>query len=376
MTARFPRFDASNHCIIATEGQSTVVAPSGKVGSYGGLALGGYLDAAIDRTPESVILDLSLLEVMGATGMVAICNAEQRLADLGLQLVVRSNSVVISDLLTKPATAQAPVTENVRPGHGDLGPEGLSNLTDSPLHGAAGLTSSDPRVLTALPADSRVVDDALQLAVELTLSRMNSADGVSVSLMRHGALSTVAATDQTVMDMDADQYANREGPCVDASLNGHWFHAESLLHEGRWPSFTPRALELGIRAILSSPLKVDETPIGALNIYSRRPGAFATDDQRDAALFARKVSVILADAHAGIRDSLTALRYQEALRSREVITLATGVLMEREGIDEDDAFTALLRLSLQNDESLRARAKTTALSSTQHELGTASGSDG
>jgi hypothetical protein len=57
-----------------------------------------------------------------------------------------------------------------------------------------------------------VIDGALGLVVELTLSCIGGADGVSVSLLRHGVLSTVAASDQTIMAMDADQYATGEGP--------------------------------------------------------------------------------------------------------------------------------------------------------------------
>ena len=48
-----------------------------------------------------------------------------------------------------------------------------------------------------------------------------------------------------------------------------------------------------------------------------------------------------------------ASRYKEALHSRNIITLATGIIMEREGIDEDEAFTALLRLSLNHRDALR-----------------------
>ena len=78
--------------------------------------------------------------------------------------------------------------------------------------------------------------------VELSArTSVNGADGVSVSLLRHGELMTVAASDETIMEMDTEQYATGEGPCVDASLRGRWFHAESLDIETRWPSFTPRA---------------------------------------------------------------------------------------------------------------------------------------
>ena len=58
---------------------------------------------------------------------------------------------------------------------------------------------------------------ALRLAVER--ATVGGADGVSVSLRRHG-LAPVAASDQTISDMDANQYATGEGgPCVDASVD-------------------------------------------------------------------------------------------------------------------------------------------------------------
>src|SRR6185312_16538081 len=105
-------------------------------------------------------------------------------------------------------------------------------------------------------------------------------------LFRYNALTTVASSDQTILDMDAEQYATGEGPCVDASVSGHWLHAESLDTETRWPSFTPRARGLGIEAILSLPLRTFEKPVGALNVYSRTANAFETKDQATAAAFA------------------------------------------------------------------------------------------
>jgi transcriptional regulator with GAF, ATPase, and Fis domain len=229
--------------------------------------------------------------------------------------------------------------------------------------------------MTAMPSDPDVIDGALRLVVELARVLVEGADGVSVSLQRHGRLSTVAASDQTILKMDADQYSTGEGPCVDASILGHRFHAESLDTETRWPTFTPQARGLGINAILSSPLKAFEEPVGALNIYSRTPRAFDSKAQAAAAVFAKKASVILSDAGAGMRDTQMAYRYQEALRSRKAITLATGVLMEREGVDEDEAFTDLLRLSLYHGDPLRKEAEVVVRSARQPPLEPETGHD-
>jgi GAF domain-containing protein len=224
--------------------------------------------------------------------------------------------------------------------------------------------------MTALPADPDVIDGALRLIVELARLSIQGADGVSVSLLRHGVLSTVAASDQTIMAMDADQYSTGQGPCVDASIKGHWFHSESLDTETRWPAFTPQARGLGIKAILSSPLRAFEKPVGALNIYSRTAESFEVRDQESAAVFAQQASVILSDARAGVSDTQMAIRFQEALRSREVITLAKGIVMGREGIDDESAFKALLRSALDQGLPLRDRAEAMVLSIEQPDLGT------
>ena len=209
----------------------------------------------------------------------------------------------------------------------------------------------------AIPIDSDLIDGALRLVVELARDTVGGADGVSVSLRRHGRLSTVAASDQTVLDMDAQQYATGEGPCVQASIEGRWYLTESLEHEERWPEFTPRARALGINAILSTPLVTLHRPVGALNIYSRTPSAFAARDQKLAAKFATEASAILADSGVDVSDDERSERIQRALRSRELIAQAQGVIMERHGITEHDAYKALRIYSQRTGRSLRARAQ-------------------
>ena len=366
---------SSFEVITTTDGQSTVLALRGRVEHGAAFELGALLDSVIERNPDELVLDLSELEFVGAAGMVAISNAEKRLSELGRALIVRSPSVLVNRLLDMMETAEESRRELALPGHGHLGPEEQDAPSPARREPLPNLSSSDPRRVTALPAHPDVVDGALRLVVELARAFVGGADGVSVSLLRHGVLSTVAASDHTILAMDADQYATGEGPCVDASLRGHWFHAESLETETRWPSFTPRARALGIKAIMSSPLKAFEQPIGALNVYSRTAEGFEIQDQQSAAVFARKASVILSDAGAGISETELAARYKEALHSRKIITLATGIVMEREGINEEEAFSALLRLSLYHGELLRDRAHKTVLSARQPEFGPGTDSD-
>ena len=247
------------------EGRDAVVSLRGRVDDVAAFELATVLDAAVGRQPASMVLELADLIFIGPAGLLVIANAERRLAASGVALTIRSPSVLVNHLLGMVEEARPTAT----PGSGHLGPEQLDGTEVVSQRFGSSLSTRDLRRVAGMPTDPDVVDGALSLVVELALTSIGDADGVSVSLLRHGVLSTVAASDQTIMAMDADQYATSEGPCVDASVKGHWFHAESLDTETRWPAFTPRARALGIKAILSSPLRAFDQPVGALNIYSR-----------------------------------------------------------------------------------------------------------
>jgi hypothetical protein len=76
--------------------------------------------------------------------------------------------------------------------------EGLVRTADAVYRSKeapCGFGTKDLRRVTAMPTDPDVIDGALRLVVELARSTIAAADGVSVSLMRQGVLSTVAASD-------------------------------------------------------------------------------------------------------------------------------------------------------------------------------------
>jgi anti-anti-sigma regulatory factor len=355
--------------VTTVEGVDTVLALRGRVENGASFELGAILQATIDEHPTSIVLDISKLDFIGPAGLVAIDNAERRMTTLGYALTIRSPSGVLDhlhkvmespnvgpSLLGNITGAQQPRTFAAGSQPLQLGAEEATG-PHYPLGHDSPPFDDDVRKVVAIPAHPDVVDGALHLIVDLALARVQGADGVSVSLLRHGRLATVAASDQTIMDMDTNQYVTGEGPCIDASVQGHWFHAASLVAEKRWPAFTPRAINLGIHSILSSPLRAFAAPIGALNIYSRSDSAFDAEAEATAAVFAQRASVILSDAGAGVSDGQLAARFHEALQSRQSIAMALGVIIEREGVDEMTAFGDLLRLSLYNGMPMRAQAE-------------------
>jgi len=103
----------------------------------------------------------------------------------------------------------------------------------------------------------------------------------------------------------------------------------------RWPGFGAAALDCGVHSMLCAPLWVDEQCFGTLTLFSAEPAAFSQQDIRLLELF---TALALAEAQR-------AEQLREAIRSRDLIGQAKGILMERERIDDKTAFGRLVRAS-------------------------------
>lgn len=201
---------------------------------------------------------------------------------------------------------------------------------------------------------SGLVDAALRLVTSLASVTVRGADGVSITLERHGQMTTVAASDDTVRRMDVHQYATGEGPCLAAAAEGRPLHSESLADEERWPVFVPRAIDEGIASILSTPLLVSALSVGALNMYSRTGWAFGPFERDVAALFATHASDILGEVAEVDEDQ--GVRISAALTSRDIISMAQGVHMSRLGLSADAAAAELYRSARSKEITVRAEA--------------------
>jgi anti-anti-sigma factor len=337
------------------DGQA-VLALRGEVDAFTAPEFGAFFETMIDRGHRTVMLDLVGLRFMDASGLAVIALGADRLEVLGGTLTIRTPTALIRQMLDITGFARLVMLGDRESDYREVRSERTRSTRDTQPPDSFPLSQS-VRQFTTVHSDDEVIDGALRLAVTLAHAVVGGADGVSVSLRRRGTLSTVAATDQTISAMDATQYETGEGPCVDASTVGQWFLTQALESETRWPSFTPRARDLGIQAILSSPLLVQSRPVGALNIYSRRTQAFTAQDQELAATFATETATILSEAETHMTDEHLSVRFLGALRAREVIAQAQGVLMEREGLAENDAYSALRRFSRQNGRPLQERAE-------------------
>src|SRR5687767_9632385 len=71
--------------------------------------------------------------------------------------------------------------------------------------------------LSTLLLGEETLHDILQRIVDLACASVPGCSHCGVSLLSEGRVTTAAATDGTTLQLDGAQYANGEGPCLEAA---------------------------------------------------------------------------------------------------------------------------------------------------------------
>lgn len=319
----------------------------GSLDAVGGARLRMTLEHVVGEGASSVTLDLADVDHMDASGGRAVAFLASQVEAAGPRMTVRDASAHVQHVLHASAFDQLIDFTNAQETAG--APDELSELE---------------RGLAREVNPFAVADAALRLVTSLAQATVAGADGVSVSLRRHGGFVTVAASDDRIAQMDRDQYATGQGPCLAAATTGLPVRVDQLARETRWPEFVPRALRGGISSILSSPLLAPTGPVGALNMYSRKERGFGRTSRELAALFAEQASGILVEAIDRSTSPDGATRLQEALRSRSTIAQAQGILMARSGLSAELAYARLKLDARRLERSVREVSEETVASAT------------
>jgi GAF domain-containing protein len=208
---------------------------------------------------------------------------------------------------------------------------------------------SDPALplgdLARLVVTEDPLDSTLHRVAVLATKEIAGCAMAGITLMRDGKPVTAAFTDSIAPEIDTAQYETGAGPCLQAFETNRMLRIDDTRTDTRWPEFARAAAEHGVLSTLSLPLVVGANALGALNLYSRAPNTFESDDS--SMVFALQASVVLANAQAFWAAQHLAEQLENALTSRAVIEQAKGVLLARTGCSLDEAFD-LLRAASQN----------------------------
>jgi diguanylate cyclase (GGDEF)-like protein len=108
----------------------------------------------------------------------------------------------------------------------------------------------------------------------------------------------VAASDGSALRFEELQTALDEGPCVEAYQSGEAVSIADLHTETRFPGFVAAALEAGLVAVFTFPLRQGDRRLGALDLYRNSPGLLSDDAMVVAQTLADVVSAYLVNAQA------------------------------------------------------------------------------
>lgn len=162
-----------------------------------------------------------------------------------------------------------------------------------------------------------------------------------------GRLTHIAGTDPLARELDHLQVELGQGPAVVVLDDGTWGRSGDVGDDPRWPSWGVAAVERGVRSALAVIVHERDEPVGAITLYAAERGSFAEREVVDRALL-YAVHATTAFAAARRASSLRA-----AVDSRHVIGMAQGIAMERFGIDQQQSFELLRRLSSTSNVKLR-----------------------
>ena len=211
--------------------------------------------------------------------------------------------------------------------------------------------------LSRLTIDSGTLEDLVGRVTALAVRTLPGCDYAGLSLVSGNEVTTAAATEELVGEVDAAQYSTGEGPCLQAIRDDEVFRIPSTASDERFQKFSPKAKAAGVSSSLSLPLHVSGATIGALNLYSRTENGFDEDDETLAQALADQAAVILLNGQVYDRSLRLTEQLEEALETRTVIAKAIGILMHREMVTSDEAFAILKRTSQRGNIKLRTIAQ-------------------
>jgi GAF domain-containing protein len=208
------------------------------------------------------------------------------------------------------------------------------------------------RALTEFFVNDGTLGDTL-LRVSEMACEVTAASYAGVTMLVEGKPRTGVFTNPEAPEIDQAQYDTGEGPCLDAFRNQRVNRIDSTTDDKRWPEFARRAAGHGIHSTLSVPLTARGESLGALNLYANEPDAFTDDDAASVVLFANQAAIALANAQVYWDARQLSENLGQAIKSRETIDHAVGVLMATGGRTPKDAFEILARASQRENRKLR-----------------------
>lgn len=184
---------------------------------------------------------------------------------------------------------------------------------------------------------------ALDTVTSLATDTIGGSTGAGLSLLDSaGTRVSSAATDTLVERLDDLQYQLDEGPCLTAWRESTIVVSDPDEDEHRWPSWVPAARALGVRSFLSAALLAGDRPLGAIKVYSTTADAFSDRDTDVLRRFAVQAAIFVSNVQTVQSAGRMSDTLKQTLHNRDVLAMARGIVMARQGVGPDEAFRRLV----------------------------------
>lgn len=198
----------------------------------------------------------------------------------------------------------------------------------------------------------------LKQAARLATASIPDTAGCSLTVSDNGEWTTLAYSGEVAQQLDARQFRQGSGPCLQAASDGRTISLTSMADEQVFGDFSVAAQELGIESSLSVPVRPGDGRPAALNVYGTRTAAFIGPDAKAVmSTLTTCVSTLLGGPDTDAAWRRMAARLQPALADRTAIGQAQGVLAATERISLEDAYAVLVERSRIEQEPLVAAAR-------------------
>lgn len=221
-------------------------------------------------------------------------------------------------------------------------PSSAATGTSDGQDGLATQLSELARSLQQRPDPHETLVTIVRAAVEL----VPGCDEASISVvLGRRRVTSEAASSELPKTVDDLQGRLGEGPCLTAAYEHLTVRVPDMAAEERWPRFTAAAVEAGALGMMALQLYVEGDDLGALNLFSRRAGAFDDESEHVALILAAHAAV----AYAGAHEKAALMRKVE---TGQLVGQAQGVLMERYKVTPEQALALLVQVSQERNEKL------------------------
>lgn len=207
--------------------------------------------------------------------------------------------------------------------------------------------------LAALLLAAEDMDGALSHIARIAVAVIPDGPSCGFTVIRNGQPVTQVYAGSVPAWVHNAQYERGDGPTMEALRTGSQVVVQDLAGEDRWQGWPSVALEAGTHGVYAQPLEVGGEVLGALTLYAHEPDMFPEEVQQIADQFARPAALLLSGMLRRLTQDQVIKQLHAAMSSRSVIDQAIGIIMANRRCGQEEAFSALRRMS--NDSNVKLR---------------------